>query len=780
VKYGAGREKRSKQTGQPYWVYKLNALPRPITVSPAIIEPTEELADISDVARDFAGFLTRELAVELLTHLNLPVEATDVLARFGIGWRPGSRKRSRARRWRTPDGWTFPERDAAGRVIGLHVRGRDGRKLQREDTGRGIVTPGGWRDLAVQLGYVLLVEGASDTLALTVAGQPAIGRPSCNGGVRHLAGLLASLPESVRVIVVGENDHKPLTGRWPGRAGAYSTARDLASMLNRSVWWGVVPGTYRERIGNGRSYVTVPFKDSRDWLIAAANGNGTAERWQKNGRQFAEDLHSGLDRCDPVGVAQPVPAAEMKCETPYRTQLEGRPDTTAAGGFASIEARCRRWCVGDCDTCHVWQRNRHRKANWLTLTMTAAPEHYSPIDDLPDPRGPDTSLAGPWPLYMAVLTDKQVRSVENQLSKQNSRHSRRVYNIRKIALSAEAAEASIRGWITVCPLKNKEQTAIQLLKAGAYLVVTAVNPVVHPPRALHKVSVPDAIALTDQAIIDAPTAPEADADQSDTRLRPVTASPDWRPAEPEHRSNKWKKGRSQIMTVARVARLARLCHLAVPGRIEGVQASALWGGDPLGAELLSVMVEDAHPATTDDQFVERWAAWLETLSRTRLGPAVWSAVRPRLRRLPWSVDDVVIAEGVERDRRDAEDRDAKERVAAAAADLQPPPGSWRIAPVVSLIEAGRRMVRRIATVIKDRPRRGAAIRRAQTLVCRRIEQRLYESTDFGAMFQVPEAQAAARAAMWHRDQDARRKTWTRYETSNPEAKNVSLRLYLNH
>lgn len=59
---------------------------------------------------------------------------------------------------------------------------------------------------------MLLVEGASDSLALQAAGLAAVGRPDAAGGAGFLAALLADRP----VIMVGENDLKP-DGRQPGR-----------------------------------------------------------------------------------------------------------------------------------------------------------------------------------------------------------------------------------------------------------------------------------------------------------------------------------------------------------------------------------------------------------------------------------------------------------------------------------------------------------------------------------------------------------------------------------
>ena len=113
--------------------------------------------------------------------------------------------------------FTFPECAADGRVVGIATRapnpgGPDTKKMILGGR-RGLTIPDGWGD---RPGAVLLVEGPSDTLALTAAGLPAVGRPSNTGGVAHLAVLLRGLPHDRAVLVVGENDRKE-TGEWPER-----------------------------------------------------------------------------------------------------------------------------------------------------------------------------------------------------------------------------------------------------------------------------------------------------------------------------------------------------------------------------------------------------------------------------------------------------------------------------------------------------------------------------------------------------------------------------------
>lgn len=172
---------------------------------------------------------------ELAQQLGVSREALD---RLRIGW---SEKNS---------AWLIPERDAAGNVIGVVRRYRDGKKRQ---------WPGGCRGLTFALdwqsdpGPVFLVEGASDVAALLSVGMCAIGRPSNVGGVSLLTAMLCRLSLERRLVVVGENDRKrhgdlkpSIQSRhspdceacslcWPGHFGAFSTAKQLSEALLRPV-----------------------------------------------------------------------------------------------------------------------------------------------------------------------------------------------------------------------------------------------------------------------------------------------------------------------------------------------------------------------------------------------------------------------------------------------------------------------------------------------------------------------------------------------------------------
>ncbi len=221
----------------------------------------------------------------------------DALERLEMGF-------DLARGW-----WTFPEKDATGRIIGLMGRNVDGEKRRYKGGKCGLVYSHVWK-----LGAhpILLVEGASDTAALLTMGLPGIGRPSNRGGVELLAELLSDLPADRPIIVIGERDQKP-DGNWPGRAGAISTATALAAALEREIQWSLPPDN---------------AKDTRAWLQSVSAI--LADRWAQ--------LY--LDGLNPVSVSPPVryryqpPSAETVELDEWRAaMLEARIASLAVPGY---------------------------------------------------------------------------------------------------------------------------------------------------------------------------------------------------------------------------------------------------------------------------------------------------------------------------------------------------------------------------------------------------------------------------------------------------------------
>lgn len=156
-------------------------------------------------------------------------------------------------------GWSFPERDATGKIIGLNHRGTDGSKKQAIGGQRGLTYADDWH---APPGDLYLVEGGSDTAAMMSMGLAVIGRPSNVGGVDLLAELLTPHADR-RIVVVAENDKKA-DGRWPGRAGAITTATQLSERLGRPVCWCLPPEPHKDV----RAMLTELGKATRDAFLA--------------------------------------------------------------------------------------------------------------------------------------------------------------------------------------------------------------------------------------------------------------------------------------------------------------------------------------------------------------------------------------------------------------------------------------------------------------------------------------------------------------------------------
>ncbi len=212
-----------EQSGGRVFAQDDSATRQPTRLRIAGTQPADPLPDFTDEAKRCAEALTPELAAELAGDLGVPV---DTLALLRVGWCAIKSK------------WTFPERAADGRVIGIVRRNRDGVKRSGYGHKRGLTIPA---NLAELPDPVLLVEGASDVLAALAMSYAVVGRPGNRSGVDMLAELLADRD----VLVLGEHDQKD-DGKWPGKDGAKSIATGLARAWGKPVPWAMPPASHKD------------------------------------------------------------------------------------------------------------------------------------------------------------------------------------------------------------------------------------------------------------------------------------------------------------------------------------------------------------------------------------------------------------------------------------------------------------------------------------------------------------------------------------------------------
>ncbi len=146
--------------------------------------------------------------------------------------------------------WTFPMISANGEIVGIRVRRADGAKWSITGGSEGIFVP----QSSPTAGVIVVCEGPTSTAAWLDIGFPAIGRPSCSGGVAILKDQLANERRAVLIVADRDSPKKRLDGSTylPGQDGAQSLCDQLTGICRAR--WLVCPVR----------------KDGRDWLKRGA------------------------------------------------------------------------------------------------------------------------------------------------------------------------------------------------------------------------------------------------------------------------------------------------------------------------------------------------------------------------------------------------------------------------------------------------------------------------------------------------------------------------------
>lgn len=224
-----------RHIGEAGWLHRLG---ESRWTPPAVRSRTIEIskpADLSALAEQYSAAV--------------PATGLQILAN-GLGVTTGSLVRLRT--GHDGEAWTFPMVDATGRVIGIRRRLPSGRKLSVKGGHDGVFIPD---DLGTP-DPLLISEGPTDTAALLDLGFPAIGRPSCSGGTRHIIALVREAAPGTVVIVADPDE--------PGQRGADRLA-SAVRIYCRDVRIITPPA---------------PHKDARAWKQAGATREKVEEAIQ--------------------------------------------------------------------------------------------------------------------------------------------------------------------------------------------------------------------------------------------------------------------------------------------------------------------------------------------------------------------------------------------------------------------------------------------------------------------------------------------------------------------
>lgn len=231
------------------WVHVLVKQPRRVFIPPAPRRPQRRLFDASAAMHGYWAEFNAPISSQPgWTQLDFLAEdiwlSKDATARI----KPGMSEFNKA--------WAFPMFDGDANCMGIRLRefcgsrkwsiagSHDGLFFDPELRPREAIANG------IKGREIVVVEGATDTIAGYALGLPCVGRSSCGTGAEHIKQLCSRLQVG-RVTIVTDNDaYKARTDGTPWRPGVEGATR-LAQQLGR---------LYR--------IVTPPKKDLREWYYA--------------------------------------------------------------------------------------------------------------------------------------------------------------------------------------------------------------------------------------------------------------------------------------------------------------------------------------------------------------------------------------------------------------------------------------------------------------------------------------------------------------------------------
>lgn len=610
---------------EPWQVRRWYKRPERPKIKPPESRPRGPVRDWDREAIRLTANLTPHLRTELARSLGVPTEAT--LGVKYLGYAPAAAHLLDGRLI-DPGHWTFPEVDAAGKVVGVLRRYRkgcgpgDSDKLQMPGGARGLAVPIGWDD---NPGPALVAEGWSDALTLAHCGLAGVGRPSNNSGEEQLARLLADWPADRDVVVLAENDRKA-DGLWPGRDGALLVAGKLARLLGRRVLVAFPPDG---------------SKDVRDYLTAASWGENP---WAERGLRLLEHLAATAEAIDPPGDADAagaddslgaVAAAVVESLTPtcwcqnVRVQIVERIST---GKLGAVPFGCHRTT---CPTCGIFKRR----------DLFESSESYLPRVTSDDPN------AGGMTLRIAIVAADKVSAITHAVRKLDGEY-----------LAIPTADPD--GCRGAAGFDVRHVGEDSTCRTSPRVLVATVTPGDRSPHAeCTEVAVAEAFRAIGHALTTSPTPPEGA-----KRVRAWTKSRGWGdelvrevsdvkvrcPAKFSHPDTE------KILTELKAIVPFWFGDSTLQGKPLGI------GGSPAQATCLALLLGGAGATTppTIDKVVQLGREWLRTIPKeVGDGPRVRGVLREHLWFGTLGRIDQIRAELL-----DADDRDRRE--AATAAEVE--------------------------------------------------------------------------------------------------------------
>jgi hypothetical protein len=263
--YAISNEPRRSTTAGESWLHRLDrgdlsSRPRIKTVSASPASSAPRRNDLHILAQKFRSRITLPRIGTLSRDLGLSVES---LQRLDVGWSDGEPMHVERLGEEVPVyAYSFPRRDAAGKVIGLNMRTPKGRKFAFTGSGGGLHIPRGFGGG----GRAFLCEGPTDTAAAVDLGLNVFGRVSCSSDVELVIAFVQAQNIS-ELVIFSQRDaahYRPDgTPYYPAQDGAEVLAVQLLAHL-----------------GDVRVIMPPAFerdKDVRDWKRRGATA-GDVER----------------------------------------------------------------------------------------------------------------------------------------------------------------------------------------------------------------------------------------------------------------------------------------------------------------------------------------------------------------------------------------------------------------------------------------------------------------------------------------------------------------------